>query len=52
MITNIPRESWAFNKDDTLPVDGVKNGQAAMNMDDSSVWMFDEAEQKWKPQNK
>ena len=50
MITEIPRESWAFNKDDTLPIEGVKNGRAAINMDDGSVWMFDAAAQEWKPQ--
>ena len=50
MITEIPKRDWAFNNDDTLPTEGVKNGQMAINVDTGEIFIFDEKAQQWKQQ--
>ena len=48
MITDIPKSSWCCNKKDTLPTEGVENGQTVINMDNGVVKMFDAEEKEWK----
>ena len=36
MISIMPKKTLVFNEGDELPVEGVQNGQPAMNLDDPS----------------
>lgn len=49
MISTMPEKPLVFNESDDLPVEGVLNGQPAMNLDDpSDIRVFNKEKREWK----
>ena len=48
MIDIMPERSLVFNEGDELPVEGVQNGQPALNLDTGEVVVFNKEKREWK----
>ena len=48
MISVMPKKTLVFNEGDELPVDGVMNGQPALNLDTGEVFVFNKEKREWK----
>ena len=48
MISKIPEITWVYNNDDELPIEGVDDGQFAINKDTGECVVFDLPSKTWK----
>lgn len=48
MISIMPEKPIVFNEGDELPVEGVLNGQPALNLDTGAVVVFNKEKREWK----
>lgn len=49
MISVMPEKYIVFNEGDELPVEGVLNGQIALNLDTDEMFVFNKEKRVWKP---
>lgn len=48
MISTMPEKTLVFNEGDELPVEGVLNGQPAMNLDNpKDIRVFNKEKREW-----
>ena len=48
MISVMPDKTLVFNEGDELPVEGVLNGQPALNLDTGETVVFNKQKREWK----
>lgn len=48
MISPMPEKALVFNEGDELPVEGVLNGQPALNLDTGETFVFNKEKREWK----
>ena len=47
MISAMPKKTLVFNDGDELPVEGILNGQPALNLDTGDILVFNKEKREW-----